>query len=154
MLKKLRYLFLYIRILNRNRDKLRIEHGISIDWVYRMYKTFNIPQDELDNIRVFGFKYFDDLLKKEITKIDQTFVKLGLSELSGLMEVVELNERQVGMAFRFKYLNTAKIFSRLVWLIMYIIGGLVAFLISQTFLSVAIGLLSIFVIYLITRIIV
>jgi len=151
MFKKLKYLFIYIKLLNKNRELLKIEHNISIDWVYRMYKTYTIQDDDLENIKILGIKYFNDLLKKEINKIDQTFIKIGLSELSGLMEVVELNDNQVGMAFRFKFLNTAKIFGRLIWLMLYGISGFLGFLISSH-IGLGIGLLSIFVIYLITRI--
>jgi len=153
MFKKIRLLLIYIKILNKNKEDLKIEHGLSVDWVYRMYKTYTIPQDELNDIKTFGFKYFDTMIKKEISKIDKTFIKLGLSELCGLMEVKELNDRQVGIAFRFKYLNTSKIFSRLVWLLLYSIGGLIGFTIN-TFLGGLIGLLIILLIYVITRIIV
>ena len=153
MFKKIRLLFLYIKILKQNRDMLRIEHGISYDWVYRMYKTYTIPNDELDDIKTFGFKYFDTMIKKEIANIDKTFIKLGLSELCGLMEVKELTVNQVGIAFRFKYLDTSKIFKRILWSILYGIGGGIGFLFGS-FFGGFIGLLIIFGIYLFTRIIV
>lgn len=153
MFKKIRLLLLYIRIVNKNKESLNIEHGLSVDWVYRMYKTHTIPPDELDNIKTFGFKYFDTMIKKEIAKIDKTFIKLGLSELCGLMEVKELNDRQVGIAFRFKYLNTSKIFNRFIWMLLYSIGGLIGFTINS-FLGGLIGLLIILGVYIFTRIIV
>ncbi|MFA5586230.1 MAG: hypothetical protein WDA02_06745 [Saccharofermentanales bacterium] len=151
MFKKLKYLFYYIKILKRNKEQLRIEHDISIDWVYRMYKTYTIPDNAMDNIKLLGVKYFNDILKKEINKIDQTFVKIGISEFVGLMEVIELNDMQVGMAFRFKFLNTAKIFGTILWLFLHFIFGLFGFLIAN-YIGMGIGLLSILMIYLISRI--
>ena len=153
MLKKIKLLFIYIKILKQNKDYLRIEHGILIDWVYRMYKIYVIPPDEIDNIKSFGFKYFDSLIRKEISFIDKSFIKIGLSELCGLMEVKELRNNQVGIAFRFKYLNTSKIFKRLFWIILYIIGIITGFLIN-TFFGGIIGLLIVLSIYLFTRLIV
>lgn len=153
MFRKIRLLFLYIRILKKNSEKLRIEHGLHVDWVYRMYKTYTIPPEEIDNIKSFGFKYVDNIIKKEISNIDKDFIKMGLSELCGLMEVKELNQNQIGIAFRFKYLDTAKIFRRLLWLILYSIGGLIGILVNS-FFGGFIGLLIILGIYVITRIIV
>lgn len=153
MFRKIKLLFLYIKILKENKENLKIEHGISIDWVYRMYKTYTISPDELDNIKSFGFKYLDTLIKKDISDVDKYFMKLGLSELCGLMEVKELNSNQIGIAFRFKYLDTFKIFKRLFWLIGYGISGTLGFLLGS-FSGCMIGLLIILGIYIITRIIV
>jgi len=151
MLKKIKYFYLYLKILNINKDKLKIEHELSIDWVYRLYKTYNLTEIDIENTKSLGPKYFNDVLKKEINRIDKTFIEIGLSELIGLMEVIELNDNQVGMAFRFKFFNTAKLFKRIIWLLLYLIGGLIGFLFFS-YLGIGIGLLSIFIIYLITRI--
>jgi len=151
MLKKIKYFYLYLKILNINKDKLKIEHDLSIDWVYRLYKTYNLTEIDIENTKSLGPKYFNDVLKKEINRIDKTFIEIGLSELIGLMEVIELNDNQVGMAFRFKFFNTAKLFKRIIWLLLYLIGGLIGFLFFS-YLGIGIGLLSIFIIYLITRI--
>ncbi|MDY0268760.1 hypothetical protein [Trichloromonas sp.] len=149
MLKKIKYFYLYLKILNINKDKLKIEHDLSIDWVYRLYKTYNLTEIDIENTKSLGPKYFNDVLKKEINRIDKTFIEIGLSELIGLMEVIELNDNQVGMAFRFKFFNTAKLFKRIIWLLLYLIGGLIGFLFFS-YLGIGIGLLSIFIIYLIT----
>ena len=151
MFKKIRLLLIYIQILKKNREMLNMQHGISIDWVWRMYKTYIIPPDELDNVRDYGIKYVNQLVQKEMIKIDNTFIKIGLSEYVGLMEAVDLSEREIGLAFRFKYLNTAKIFNRFIWLLMYlIIGGLGYYFYG--FIGLGIGILSIMLLYLITRI--
>lgn len=151
MFKKLRLLLIYIRILKINREMLKQTHGISIDWVWRMYKTYVIPIDELENVKDYGFSYVNQLVQKEIAKIDKTFFHIGLSEYVGLMEAVDLTEREIGLAFRFKYLNTARIFRNIIWSILLLVGGGLGFLIG-TFIGLGIGLISVFVLYLITRI--
>ena len=151
MFKNLRLLLIYIRILKKNREMLKLQHGISIDWIWRMYKTYIIPPDEVDNVKDYGFRYVNQLVQKEMIKIDNTFIKIGLSEYVGLMEAVDLTEREIGLAFRFKYLDTAKMFNRFIWMLLYLIGGGIGFYFSS-FIGLGIGLVSVFVLYLITRI--
>lgn len=153
MFKRLRLLFIYIRILRRNRQLLKQKHNISIDWVWRMYKTYIIPLDEIDNVKEYGFKYVNQLVQKEMIKIDNTFIEIGLSELVGLMEATDISEREIGLAFRCKYIDTAKIASYMIWLLLYIIGGAIGYFIAS-FMGLGIGIASVFVLYLITRILV
>ncbi len=150
MFKKLRLLIIYIRILKKNREMLKQQHGINIDWVWRMYKTYVIPQEEIKNVKEYGFSYVNTLIQKEVSKIDKTFLHIGLSEYVGLMEAIDITEREIGLAFRFKFLDTAKIFSKFIWSILMIIGGGLGYL-SGNFIGLGIGLILIFVIYLITR---
>lgn len=153
MFKNLKLLLIYIRILKMNRELLRLEHGISIDWVWRMYKTYVIPIDEMDHVKEYGFKYVNQLVQKDMIKIDNTFIKIGLSEYVGLMEAIDLSDREIGLAFRFKYLDTTKIFNRFVWMSLYLVSSLLG-LYFFSYIGIAFGLLAIFVIYLITRILV
>ena len=153
MFKKLKLLLIYIRILKKNREMLKLQHGISIDWVWRMYKTYTIPIDEVETVKDYGLKYVNQLIQKEITKIDLTFLRIGLSEYIGLMEVIDLTEREIGLAFRFKYLDTARMFKRFIWTLIILIGGGLGFLIG-TFIGLGIGLASVLVLYIISRIII
>jgi len=151
MFKKLRLLLIYIRILKKNRELLKQQHGISIDWVWRMYKTYVIPLDEVTTVKDYGATYVSQLVQKDIVKIDKTFLQLGLSEYVGLMETVPLTEREIGMAFRFKFLDTAKMYKRILWSFISLIGGGLGYLLG-TYLGLGIGLISVLVLYLITRI--
>jgi hypothetical protein len=151
MLKKLRLLYIYTTILKRNKQLLFDEHDLSIDWIWRMYKTYTLSIDEVDNVKTYGFKYLNDLLKKEVSGIDKTFMTIGLSEYVSFMEAKELNDHQIGMAFRFKYLNTAKMFSGLLWTLFTIFFGLLGFLIFS-YIGILLGLLLLLIIFLISRI--
>jgi hypothetical protein len=151
MLKKLRLLYIYTTILKKNRQLLLDNHELSIDWIWRMYKTYTLSVDDVDNVKTYGFKYLNDLLKKEVSSIDKTFMTIGLSEYVSFMEAIELNDHQIGMAFRFKYLNTAKMFSGLLWTLFTIFFGLLGFLIFS-YVGILLGLLLILIIFLISRI--
>lgn len=153
MFKKLKLLFIYIKIIKKNKSILKEKHGISIDWVWRMYKTYVIPLDEIDNVKEYGFKYVNELVKKEMVKIDNTFIDIGLSELVGLMEAVDISEREIGLAFRYKYIDTAKLVSTITWLFIYLISGTIGFFIGYL-LGMGIGLVSVFILYLFTRILI
>lgn len=153
MFKNLRLLIIYIRILKKNREMLKQKHGINIDWVWRMYKTYTIPANEIENVKDYGFTYVNTLVQKEMVKIDQTFMAIGLSELIGLMEAVNLTEREIGLAFRFKFLDTARIFKRFVWILITLIFGGVGFILGS-YIGIGIGLISVLLLYLITRIII
>lgn len=152
MFKKLRLLFIYIRILKKNREMLKQKHKISIDWVWRMYKTYIIPIDEMGNVKEYGYKYVNELVQKEMVKIDNTFISIGLSELVGLMEAIDISEREIGLAFRFKYIDTAKLASFIIWMLMYVIGGTIGFF-TGSLLGMGIGIVSVFLFFIITRII-
>ena len=153
MFKKLRLLLIYIRILKKNREMLKQEHAISIDWVWRMYKTYVIPLDEIDTVKEYGVKYVNTLVQKEMIKIDNTFLRIGLSEYVGLMEAVSLTEREIGLAFRFKYLDTAKISKRILWIFITLIGSGLGFIFGS-FIGIGIGLISVLLLYGISRIII
>jgi hypothetical protein len=150
MFKKFRLFLLYTSILKKNKELLKTQHGISIDFVWRMYKTYSIPENEKENIKKLGFAYFNTLLKKEISAIDKTFISTGLSELASLMEAVELNDTQVGLAFRFKYFDTKTLVSRFLWLIFSTFMGLIGFF-SLSFLGLTVGLFISFILYIISR---
>lgn len=153
MFKKLRLLLIYIRILKKNRDLLRQQHAISIDWVWRMYKTYTIPIDEMDTVKEYGTKYVSQLIQKEMVRIDKTFISIGLSEYVGLMEAIPLTEREIGLAFRFKYLDTARMFKRFIWTLIILVFGGFGFIFGS-YVGIGIGLISVLVIYAISRIIV
>ena len=153
MFKKLRLLLIYIRILKKNRELLKQKHGINIDWVWRMYKTYTIPVEEVETVKDYGVSYVNTLVQKEMAQIDQTFISIGLSEFVGLMEAVTLTEREIGLAFRFKFLDTAKIFKRFVWTLIILILGGFGFIL-HSFIGMGVGLITALLLYVITRIIV
>lgn len=141
MFKNLKRLFLYRKIIKQNKELLKQKHDLNIDWVWRLYTTYTIPDIELDTIKGYGSKYLDKLIQKEVHRIDETFMKIQLSEYVGFMEAVELSDRDIGLAFRFKYIDTAKTLKNIIWSILLIIGSGIGFLIGS-YIGIAIGVVS------------
>lgn len=127
MFKKIRRFFIYKKILKNNKEFLKEKHDLNIDWIWRMYKTYIIPPYEIDAIKDYGVSYVNQLIQKEVHKIDETFMKLHLSEYVGFMEAVPLNDREIGLAFRFKYIDFAKLIRNIIWILLFIILGVIGF---------------------------
>ena len=150
MFKKFKKLFLYIRIIKQNRELLKQKHDLNIDWVWRLYTTYTIPDSELDSIKDYGSKYLDQLIQKEVHRIDETFMKIQLSEYVGFMEAVELSNRDIGLAFRFKYIDTAKILKSMIWFLLLVICSGIGYLFGS-YLGMIIGVISWLILFVIGK---
>lgn len=151
MFKKLRWFLFYRRTIRKNRTLLLKNHGIKIDWINRMYKTYTLTDNDIEEIKSFGGAYLDKLLEKDKSKIEESLLELKIHQFVGLMEVEQLNNRQIGIAFRFKYFDTARIANAVIWLLLSVTSMGISYLLNPRIISIAIGLLVIFGIYLISR---
>jgi hypothetical protein len=151
MLKKLRWFLYYRKTIRKNKNTLLRKHGLRIDWVNRMYKTYTLTDENLDELKSYGPEFIDRLLEKDRSKIEETLIELRIHQFVGLMEIEPLNERQIGVAFRYKYFDTAKIANMFIWSLLFMVGAGISYLVSPKYVSIIIGLLSIFGIYLISR---
>jgi hypothetical protein len=151
MFKKLRWFFFYRKTIHKNKQLLLRNHGIRIDWVNRMYKTYTLTDDDIQEIKSFGVKYLDTLLEKDRAKIEETLLSLKIHQFVGLMEVEPLNERQIGIAFRFKYFDTAKIANISIWSLLATLSVIMSYLISPGYSAPIIGLITVFILYLVSR---
>ena len=151
MFKKLRWFFFYKKTIHKNQNLLLKNHGLRIDWVNRLYKTYTLTDENIDEMKSYGDKYIDNLLEKDKSKIETTLLDLKIHQFVGLMEVEPLNERQIGIAFRFKYFNTAKVANIFIWSLLSVVSMGLSYLITPGYISPIIGLLIVFGIYLISR---
>lgn len=151
MFKKLKWFFIYRKILKSNRELLFNKHNLKFDWVYRLYKTYTLTDDDLEEIKVYGGRYINNLIEKDKTKIENTLLELGIAELVALIELEKLNERQIGLAFRYKYFDTAKISSISLWVLFTILTTLSFYLVNYEIKSIYFGLITSLVIYLLSR---
>jgi hypothetical protein len=106
----------------------------------------------MDSVKQYGSSYLEELLKKDIYKIESTLDSLGLTELHTLKEVVELSDRQVGISFQYKHINTAKLMNNTIWISLYMIGALLGLIIAS-YIGLVIGLVSVVTSYILRRII-
>jgi hypothetical protein len=98
----------YKKILKSNGDVLLNKHNIRIDWIHRMWKVYNVPVDEQGNIYHYGSKYLNELVKKDLSSIDKTFMSMGLLELSALIETVVIDDYNVKVVISFKHFDLLK----------------------------------------------
>ena len=151
MFKKLRWFLFYRTIIRKNKNLLLRQHGIKIDWVNRMYKTYTLTDEDSEQLKLYGVKYLDQLLEKDRAKIEETLLDLRIHQFVGLMEVEPLNEEQIGIAFRFKHFDTAKIANVSIWVLLSLVSMTISYLTTPGWKLPLIGLLIVFGIYLISR---
>ena len=152
MFKKIRLYLFYRKTIRKNQLMLYTKHGLKIDWVNRMYKTLTLTDEDLDHIKLYGRAYVGNVLEKDKNRMERTFIGLGIHELIGLMEMEQLNERQIGIALRYKYFDTAKIARRAIWSCIIAAAAVCPYLYTREYVSAAYGLLGGFGIYLLSRI--
>lgn len=151
MFKKLKWFFIYRKILKSNRELLFNKHNLKFDWVYRLYKTYTLTDDDLEEIKVYGGRYINNLIERDKTKIENTLLELGIAELVALIELEKLNDRQIGLAFRYKYFDTAKIASISLWILFTILITFTFYLINYEIKTIYFGLITSLIIYLLSR---
>ena len=78
MLKKLRWFLFYRKTIRQNKSFLLKEHGLRIDWVNRMYKTFTLTENDEGELKNYGSQYLDKLLEKDRAKIEETLLNLNI----------------------------------------------------------------------------
>lgn len=136
-MKKLREFLFYKRTIEKNKTRLKRQHDLDIDWVYRLYKVYTFSTEDSENIKLYGEKYAETIIKNELKKIDQTIIDLKLYEFIGLYEIKTFPDiKSVGLVFGFKGFNTAKWASFLLW-----VSALLAFLVGGGLILSKIGLL-------------
>lgn len=151
MLKKIRWFLYYRNVIRKNKALLLKKHNLKIDWVNRMYKTYTLTDNDIDEIKILGPSYLDNLLEKDKAKIEESLLDLKIHQFVGIMEIEPLNSKQIGMAFRYKHFDTARIANISIWVMLLITSGGLAYLLSPGYISVIIGLLGVFILYLISR---
>lgn len=151
MFKKIRWFFFYRKIIHDNKELLFRKHGIKIDWVNRLYKTYILTEDDLNDIKSYGTNIIDRLLEKDQSKIEETLIDLKIHQFVGLMEIEPLNKEQIGIAFRFKHFNTARIANISIWLLISILSVSLSYLLNPDIKSILIGLIIVLIIYLFSR---
>lgn len=151
-MKKLRAFLFYKKTIDKNLKFLKSEHNLNVDWVYRLHKVYTFTKEDNDNVKIYGEKYVETILKAEMKKIDQTILNLKLYELIGIYEIKPFPEiRSIGLLFGFKLFNTAKVASRLLWstiLLLFLSSGFLLFAIKGLIL----GGIAWILLFLITRI--
>jgi len=145
-MRRFLHLIRYIKLLKRNKKVLadsRINDnpnplGIQYDWIYRLYTVLNLPFEDEEFVKKYGFQdtknvyYVESKVKLHIIEINKFLFELGILEYVTLDpdNIRQIDEYNVRIALKFKYLDL-KFWVRfiLISLPILITGGLLYFFI-------------------------
>jgi hypothetical protein len=109
ILKKLKLLSFYKKVLKENKNELLSVYNIKTDSIYRCYTVLNFPPEIQENIKKLGYHYLDAEVKKYLNNLDEFFRKKGLLELIGIDKINRVSEYSVLVVLRFSLLDTKKL---------------------------------------------
>jgi hypothetical protein len=111
----------YIKLLKKNKKLLsdsRINDnpnplGIQYDWIYRLYTVLNLPFEDEEFIKKYGFQdtknvyYVENKVKLHIIEINKYLFELGILEYVTLdiNSIQQIDEYNVRIVLKFKYLD-------------------------------------------------
>ena len=98
----------YKKLIKKNKDILFQKYNVKIDNINRCYTILNFPPDEQENIRQYGYYYIDNKVRDYLREIQEFFSALGLFEMIGVSELVQLDDFNVLLIIEFKHLNSKK----------------------------------------------
>lgn len=129
MLRRIKNLLFYIKVIRRIKDDLNKKFSMRVDAIYRLYTIFSIlPKD----YETYGDELFETELKKYIKDVDNYLADNGLQELYGLSTMERLDDLNYKIVIRFKYLNTLTL------------ANILIFLFSLVMIGISLGLILIF----------
>lgn len=103
--KKIKLFLIYRRIVKKNINELYKEgYRIRVDDIYRLYTVVNLP----DDVKDYGSELTQKYLTDYINKVDNLFLKLGISEYVGIGDIRKENELSYVVIFNFKFFDTAE----------------------------------------------
>ena len=115
----------YKKSINRNRKILLEEYKVEKDYINRLYTTVDFDPSEFKEIKNYGYKYTDEEITRKIKDLDKFFRKIGIFELIEIESIDQRNPLSYGIIFKYKFLNTKKLyFIKLFSILALIIGVL------------------------------
>lgn len=110
LFKKIKFFFVYRRIIKKNKARLEGEFNLRIDKVNRMYTVLNLPEDAV----IYGKDLSEKYIKKYLSDVDLFSKEIGLSELIGLLNMKQIDKQNYLVVFGYSKFNTAKVANRLI----------------------------------------
>lgn len=143
-MKKISYLIKYIKLLKKNKIILansRINDnpnpkGIQFDWIGRLYTVLNLPinlDESKDDVKKYGYYYVDEMVKNHITHIQEFLLSIGLLEFVTLDadSIKQIDDYNIIIVLKFKYLNLKKIFKNFIYLFLIIVTCFFIYMINN-----------------------
>ena len=120
-MKRFLHLIRYIKLLNKNKKILadsRINDnpnplGIQFDWIYRLYTVLNLPFEDEEFVKKYGFQdtknvyYVENKVKLHIIEMNKYLFELGILEyvILDINNIEQIDQYNIRIVLKFKYLN-------------------------------------------------
>ncbi len=135
-MKRFIYFIRYVKLLKKHKENLlnsRVENnpsGIRYDWLYRLYTVLNLPPNDRENIKRYGVYYIDNMVKNHISRMNEFLLKLGILEYVRIdtKSIVQIDDFNVKIVLRFKWLNVKVIFILLPIILLTLILSMIVIL--------------------------
>ena len=110
--RKIKFFFLYRKVLKQNQEYLKSEFNLQLDWINRAYTVINIPPgliDEPYNIRKSDYdKLVDRFIGEYILEFGKWANTNGLRELVNVYENKRLSNTSILVVFGFSLFRLEK----------------------------------------------
>jgi len=124
MFRKIRNYFTYRSIIKQNLPTLTSRFKLKYDPLYgRLWTVFNLPIENHETVRKYGYRYLDDQVKKYVNSLQIYFWDIGIGELISIRKTDMIDSVNVLIVFRYKYYGTQLLMYIGLGLFSIIIGG-------------------------------
>jgi len=123
MFRKIKNYYTYRNLIKQNLATLNSRYSLKFDPVYgRLWTVFNLPVENHETVRRYGYRYLDEQVKKYINSLQTYFWDIGIGELISIRKTDMIDSVNVLIVFRYKYYKT-QIFLFTMIILFSIIGG-------------------------------
>lgn len=117
MFRKIMGYFKYRKIIKGNLDVLNNRYRLKWDRLYgRLYTVLSIPEENQGVIKTYGPQYLNNEVDKYISALEQYFYEINLFELISLSKIERIDDVNVLVVLRYRFVGYQKFF--------YFISGL------------------------------
>lgn len=109
---KIKFYFIYRRIVKKNLPRLNVQFNLRKDNVSRLYTVLNLPED----VTIYGKELVDKYITKYVADINTFCKEIGINELIAILDSQRIDSTNYLLVFGYAGFNTAKIANRLIYL--------------------------------------
>ena len=104
MFRKISGYFKYRRIIKENFEVITQRYKFRYDRIYgRLYTVLNVTEDKQEVLKMYGYEYLDNEVKKYIASIEEYFFSIGMIDLISVSRIDSLDAINVLIVLRYKY---------------------------------------------------
>jgi hypothetical protein len=117
MFRKIMGYFKYRKVIKNNLNTLNTRYKLKWDRLYgRLYTVLSIPEENQEVIKTYGPQYLNNEVEKYVSSLEQYFYEINLFELISLSKIERIDDVNVLVVLRYRFIGHQKFF--------YFISGL------------------------------